>query len=118
MTDLNHFNDIKLTMFSADMSSKLSLPFANQGVRVGFLSPTQICMTDSIDLNRGLIRHLATTFYVLAFGDSMEDCCIDEGDLLVIDKALKPQDGDIVVAFIDGEFTLKVVRFGDKEKCI
>lgn len=109
---------IKLTMYSADLSSELSLPFADQGVRAGFPSPAQDYMTDSIDLNRELIRHPATTFYARASGDSMKDCGIDDGDLLVIDKALEPQDGDIVVAFIDGEFTLKTVRFDDKEKCI
>lgn len=98
---------IKLTMYSADLSSELPLPFADQGVRAGFPSPAQDYMTDSIDLNRELIRHPATTFYARASGDSMKDCGIDDGDLLVIDKALDPQDGDIVVAFIDGEFTLK-----------
>lgn len=90
--------NIKLTMYSADLSSELSLPFADQGVRAGFPSPAQDYMTDSIDLNRELIRHPATTFYARASGDSMKDCGIDDGDLLVIDKALEPQDGDIVVA--------------------
>lgn len=92
---------VKLTMYSADLSSELPLPFADQGVRAGFPSPAQDYMTDSIDLNRELIRHPATTFYARASGDSMRDCGIDDGDLLVIDKALEPQDGDIVVAFID-----------------
>ena len=109
---------VKLTMYSADLSSELPLSFADQGVRAGFPSPAQDYMTDSIDLNRELIRHPATTFYACASGDSMKDCGIDDGDLLVIDKALEPQDGDIVVAFIDGEFTLKTVRFDDNEKCI
>ena len=103
--------NIKLTMYSADLSSELSLPFADQGVRAGFPSPAQDYMTDSIDLNRELIRHPATTFYARASGDSMKDCGIDDGDLLVIDKALEPQDGDIVVAFIDGEFTLNPLCF-------
>lgn len=111
-------NDIKLIMYSADLSSELTLPFADQGVKAGFPSPAQDYMTDSIDLNRELIRHPATTFYARASGDSMKDCGIDDGDLLVIDKALEPQDGDIVVAYIDGEFTLKTVRFDDNEKCI
>lgn len=111
-------NDIKLIMYSADLSSELPLPFADQGVRAGFPSPAQDYMTDSIDLNRELIRHPATTFYARASGDSMKDCGIDDGDLLVIDKSLEPQDGDIVVAYIDGEFTLKTVRFDDNEKCI
>lgn len=111
-------NDIKLIMYSADLSSELTLPYADQGVKAGFPSPAQDYMTDSIDLNRELIRHPATTFYARASGDSMKDCGIDDGDLLVIDKALEPQDGDIVVAYIDGEFTLKTVRFDDNEKCI
>ena len=64
---------IKLTMYSADLSSELSLPFADQGVRAGFPSPAQDYMTDSIDLNRELIRHPATTFYARASGDSMKD---------------------------------------------
>lgn len=111
-------NDIKLIMYSADLSSELTLPFADQGVKAGFPSPAQDYMTDSIDLNRELIRHPATTFYARASGDSMKDCGIDDGDLLVIDKSLEPQDGDIVVAFIDGEFTLKTVRFDEKDNCI
>lgn len=109
---------IKLIMYSAALSSELSLPFADQGVRAGFPSPAQDYMSDSIDLNRELIRHPATTFYARAAGDSMRDCGIDDGDLLVIDKSLEPQDGDIVVAFIDGEFTLKTVRFDEKDNCI
>lgn len=111
-------NDIKLIMYFADLSSELTLPFADQGVKAGFPSPAQDYMTDSIDLNRELIRHPATTFYARASGDSMRDCGIDDGDLLVIDKSLEPQDGDIVVAFIDGEFTLKTVRFDEKDNCI
>ena len=109
---------MELIMYSADLSSELPLPFADQGVKAGFPSPAQDYLTDSIDLNRELIRHPATTFYARASGDSMKGCGIDDGDLLVIDKALEPQDGDIVVAFIDGEFTLKKVRFDEADKCI
>ncbi len=106
--------NIKLTTYSADLSSELTLPFANQGVRAGFPLPAQDYVTGGIDLNREFIRHPATTFYARASGDFMKDCGIDDGDLLVIDKALEPQDGDIVVVFIDGEFTLKTVCFDDK----
>ncbi|CCZ70315.1 peptidase S24/S26A/S26B conserved region [Bacteroides sp. CAG:702] len=110
--------NVKLIMYSADFSSELSLQFADQGIRAGFPSPAQDYMTDSIDLNRELIHHPATTFYARACGDSMKDCGIDDGDLLVIDKSLEPQDEDIVVAFIDGEFTLKKVRFDKADNCI
>lgn len=48
----------------------------------------------------------------------MKDCGIDDGDLLVIDKAIEPQDGDIVVAYIDGEFTLKRVKLETGGNCL
>lgn len=109
---------MKLIMYSADLSSSLPLPYADQGVRAGFPSPAQDYLSESIDLNRELVRHPATTFYARACGDSMKDCGIDDGDLLVIDKSLEPHDGDIVVAFIDGDFTLKKMKFDDENKCI
>ena len=67
-------------------------------------------MTENIDLNRELIRHPATTFYARVVGDSMRDAGIDEGDLLIVDKGIEPQENDVVVAFVDGEFTLKRIH--------
>ena len=61
----------------------------------------------AIDLNKELIKHPAATFYARVKGSSMIDAGIADGDLLIIDKALEPKDGDIAVCFIDGEFTLK-----------
>lgn len=108
---------MKLILYSADLSSELELLFADQGIRAGFPSPAQDYMSESIDLNQELIRHPATTFYARAVGDSMKGCGIDDGDLLVIDKAISPQNGDIVVAYIDGEFTLKKVRLEPDGSC-
>lgn len=82
---------MKLIFYTANLSSELKIAFAEQGIRAGFPSPAQDYMTDSIDLNRELVRHPATTFYARAVGDSMRDCGIDDGDLLVIDKSLDPQ---------------------------
>lgn len=109
---------MKLIFYSADLSTELELPLAEQSIRAGFPSPAQDYLTDSIDLNRELIRHPATTFYARAVGDSMKDCGIDDGDLLVIDKSIEPEDGDIVVAFIDGEFTLKRVKTDISGNCL
>lgn len=109
---------MKLILYSADLSSELELLFADQGIRAGFPSPAQDYMSDSIDLNQELIRHPATTFYARAVGDSMKGCGIDDGDLLVIDKAIDPQEGDIVVAYIDGEFTLKKVKLEPDGNCL
>ena len=109
---------MKLILYSADLSSELELLFADQGIRAGFPSPAQDYMSESIDLNQELIRHPATTFYARAVGDSMKGCGIDDGDLLFIDKAISPQNGDIVVAYIDGEFTLKKVRLEPDGSCL
>lgn len=109
---------MKLILYSADLSSELELLFVDQGIRAGFPSPAQDYMSESIDLNQELIRHPATTFYARAVGDSMKGCGIDDGDLLVIDKAIDPQEGDIVVAYIDGEFTLKKVKLEPDGSCL
>ncbi len=109
---------MKLILYSADLSSELGLPFADQGIRAGFPSPAQDYISESIDLNKELVRHPATTFYARAVGDSMWNFGIDSGDLLIIDKALEPRDGDIVVAYIDGEFTLKRVSIAKEDNCI
>ena len=101
---------IKLTIYGADQSTGLALPYADEGVRAGFPSPAQDYMSENIDLNRELIRHPATTFYARVVGDSMRDAGIDEGDLLIVDKGIEPQENDVVVAFVDGEFTLKHIH--------
>lgn len=106
---------MKLIFYSADLSTELDLPFATEGIRAGFPSPAQDYMTDSIDLNKELVLHPATTFYARAVGNSMTGFGISDGDLLVIDKSIEPVDGDIVVAFIDGEFTLKKIMKDENE---
>lgn len=107
-----------LEIFPSNTGSSQELPFADQGIRAGFPSPAQDCMQESIDLNKELVRHPATTFYARVVGDSMTDAGISDGDLLVIDKGLSPQNNDIVVAFIDGEFTLKRIQLDRTSQCL
>lgn len=83
---------------------------AQEGIHAGFPSPATDYMTQAIDLNKELVRHPAATFYGRVVGDSMIDAGVDEGDILVIDKALEAQDGDMAVCFVDGEFTLKHLK--------
>lgn len=99
-----------LTIFSADISSKLTLPYADEGIRAGFPSPAQDYLESSIDLNKELVKHPASTFFGRVRGDSMQDAGVNDGDILVIDKSLPPQNGDMAVCFIDGDFTLKYVK--------
>ena len=82
------------------------------GVRVpaGFPSPADDYIEARINLNDYIITHPAATFYYRAEGNSMVDAGIFDGDLLVVDNSLTPQDNDIVVAIIDGERTLKQIK--------
>ncbi len=108
----------QLILYAADLSTELALSFADSGIKAGFPSPAQDYLTESIDLNKDLIRHPATTFYARAVGNSMIDEGIYDGDLLVIDKGLEPAEGHIVVAYIDGEFTLKRFHRDEENDCV
>lgn len=99
-----------LEFFSANVESVLQLPMAEGGIAAGFPSPAQDYVDLKIDLNKELIANPSSTFYARVKGNSMIDAGISDGDILVIDKSLLPQDGDTAVCFIDGEFTLKYIR--------
>lgn len=72
----------------------------------GFPSPADDYIEQSIDLN-DFIRHPAATYFIRATGESMSDGGILSGDLLIVDRAEKPVHGSIVIAAVDGEFTVK-----------
>ncbi|MGL4851488.1 MAG: LexA family protein [Phocaeicola sp.] len=110
-------NETKLTLYSADLSAQVPLPYAEAGIKAGFPSPAQDYLVESIDLNRELIRHKETTFYARVNGDSMIHAGIYDGDLAVIDKSIEPKSGDYVAAYIDGEFTLKEFQLDEKSGC-
>ena len=109
--------EVKLHIFSADTSTILNLDFVDCGIKAGFPSPAQDYLTDSIDLNKELIRRKETTFLARVSGNSLMEAGINDGDLVVIDKSLEVKDGDFVVAFIDGEFTLKEFRRDEENNC-
>ena len=64
-------------------------------------------MEDALDLNTNLIHHKEATFFVKAQGDSMIGAGIQQGDILIVDKSLGAKSGKIVIAVVDGEFTVK-----------
>lgn len=99
-----------LDIYRAKISTDLPLPIADAGIKAGFPSPAQDFMDLSIDLNKELIRHPASTFYGRVRGDSMQDAGVYDGDILIIDKSLEPHNGDMAVCFIDGEFTIKYIK--------
>ena len=79
-------------------------------VVAGFPSPAEQYLEPPLDLNEFLVKRPAATYFVRVQGDSMEGKGIYEGDLLVVDRSLDPRDGDVVIAAVDGEFTVKTLR--------
>ena len=108
----------EIEIYSGDFTGELSLQYADGGIFCGFPSPAQDYMDRSLNLNKDIIKHPSATFYAKALGSSMIDAGIDEGDILVIDRALEPSDGDIVVAYVNGEFTVKYLDISNKDKGI
>lgn len=101
---------VTIDIFSPDVASSLPLPFVEQGIQAGFPSPAQDYISESIDLNREIVHHPAATFYGRVSGESMIDDGIEPDDIIVIDRSLEPQDGDLAVCCIDDEFTLKRIH--------
>ncbi len=83
------------------------LPLAGERVAAVFPSPADDYVEVGIDLNDQLIRHPTSTFFLRVSGDSMIGAGIHDGDLLVVDRSLDPRPGRVVVAVLDGAFTLK-----------
>ena len=109
--------EVKLQIYSADTSTILDLSYVEGGIKAGFPSPAQDYLTASIDLNKELIRRKETTFLARVSGNSLMDAGISDGDIIVIAKSLEVKNGDFVVAFIDGEFTLKEFRLDEANHC-
>ena len=105
----------EIEIFSGDFTGDISLPYADGGIFCGFPSPAQDYMDRSLNFNEDIIKHPAATFYAKALGDSMEEAGIEEGDILIIDRALEPRDGDIVIAHVNGEFTVKYLDISKKD---
>ncbi len=94
----------------ADLREIVTFPLFSDLVRVAFLHRQQITTEQRIDLNQLLIQHPSATYFVKASGDSMIDGGISDGDLLIVDSAITASHGDIVIAAVDGEFTVKKLQ--------
>lgn len=109
-------NDFELKIFKAEINTKLDISYIGEGISAGFPSPAQDFIENSIDLNEELIKHPQATFYGRVKGNSLQDLGIHNGDLLIIDKSIEPKSNMIAVCYIDGEFTVKIIKI-EKECC-
>ncbi|ENI3886961.1 translesion error-prone DNA polymerase V autoproteolytic subunit [Escherichia coli] len=87
--------------------TRSTAPLYTERCPAGFPSPTADYIEDELDLNAYCIHRPSATYFVRAIGDSMKDMGLYSGDLMVVDKAENPMQGDIVIAETDGEFTVK-----------
>ncbi|ELS32680.1 MULTISPECIES: LexA family protein [Pseudanabaena] len=99
-------DDVKDIYLSA-CHSKLELPLQTCAVSAGFPSPAEDYVEHRLDLNSYLVSHPAATFFVRAAGNSMIGASIHDGDLLIVDRSLEATHGDIVIAVVQGEITVK-----------
>lgn len=84
-------------------------------IKAGFPNPAEEAGGFALDLNEYLIKRPVSTYYLRVDGDSMIQAGITSGDLVVVDKSLEAKSGDIVVAAVDGEFTLKRLKKQGRE---
>lgn len=93
------------------ISSKgYALPLFSSRVQAGFPSPADDYQEATLDLNSHLIKHPAATFFVRVAGNSMINASINHNDLLIVDRSLTPSSGKIVIAIVNGEFTVKRLK--------
>jgi DNA polymerase V len=100
LSSLQHTTNYNLLLFSA-------------AVRAGFPSPAADYSAEPIDLNTYLTQNPTSTFLVRVEGDSMTGAHIEPGDLAVVDRSVKAVSGKIVLAYVEGEFTIKRLQLHD-----
>ncbi len=82
-------------------------------VKAGFPSPAED-IREKLDLIKLLVKHKASTFFFRVDGVSMVDSGMDEGDILIVDRAIDPYNNCKAICYIDGEYTVKRVEISDK----
>jgi len=97
----------KIYRFNDKESSGVDLYITS--INAGFPSPAEDHVDVSLNLNDYLVKHPSSTFYIYVKGDSMIGSGIYDGDLMVVDRSLEPKSNNVVVAVIDGEFTVKKI---------
>lgn len=98
------------TLYPVEARTWVPVPLALWRVACGFPSPAEDYMDKPLDFNELLIQRPASTFAVIIDGDSMSGIGLFPGDYAVIDRSLAPRDKSIVLAVVNGEFTIKRYR--------
>ena len=103
----------KLKFLKPKKGDSLGQWLVEQGISAGFPSPAEDFKEIRISLDRELVKNKESTFYARVSGDSMENAGLSDGDLIIIDRSLNPENNKIAVCFLDGDFTVKrIIRKG------
>lgn len=113
---MQEITDITGVSLLPENYSAVLCPLVLSRVSAGFPSPAEDYIESVIDLNKELVRHPATTFFVRANGDSMIDAGIQPNATLVVDRMTESKSGDIVVARIGDEMLVKELQIDDEGK--
>ena len=100
-------------IFSFEHHIEQALPLFASRISAGFPSPADDYIDTGLDLNEHLVKHPAATFFVRVEGESMVGAGIHSGDILVIDRAIEPIDGKVVIAVVNAELTVKRISWLD-----
>lgn len=103
----------KISFYPIADGEMMELPYADGGVKAGFPSPAQDELGDSINLNKELIRHKESTFFARVDGSSMIDAGLEDGDLLIVDRAERADEGIVCICVLNGDFTVKYLRYNE-----
>ncbi|MBW6516710.1 MAG: translesion error-prone DNA polymerase V autoproteolytic subunit [Candidatus Cloacimonetes bacterium] len=108
-----HTDDTIKAIYRYDAKKKVLRPLIGMKIPAGFPSPAQDYIEDSLDLNEYLIPHPASTYFVRVDGDSMVNAGIYPDDILIVDRSLEASHNRVVIAFLDGELTVKRLQINN-----
>ncbi|MBJ7449572.1 MAG: translesion error-prone DNA polymerase V autoproteolytic subunit [Parachlamydiales bacterium] len=113
---MHQLDDKELSFFSlAENKKKIFFPFYSSTVPAGFPSPADDYIEQQLDLHELMVKNPAATFFVRVEGESMQNAGIFSGDILVVDRSLNACSGKIVLATLNGEFTVKRLMIENHE---
>ncbi len=96
-----------LTPIPAEARVTARVSLFSSRIKAGFPSPAEDYIEKSLDFNEYLIEHPSATFCLRVSGSSMTGAGIHDGDILVVDRALRPRDNQVIIALLNGELTVK-----------
>ena len=105
----------KLTFLKPKKGNSIGQWLIEHGISAGFPSPADDFKEVRISLDKELVKNKEATFYARVSGDSMKNAGLSDGDLIVIDRSLNPENNKIAVCFIDGDFTIKRIIKREEE---